>query len=74
MPIYEYICSDCRTVFSELRTMQQADEPIACEKCGGSHTARKISLFAAHSEGRVVAGSNGGCTSCSGGTCTTCGI
>lgn len=73
MPIYEYVCSDCRTVFSALRAMQQADDPIACEACGGDHTARKISLFAAHSEGRAVAGGHGGCASCSSGACSTCG-
>jgi putative FmdB family regulatory protein len=74
MPIYEYVCSDCRSVFSALRKMSAADETIPCEHCGGDHTARKISLFAARSDGRSVAGSNGGCASCATGACSTCRI
>ena len=49
MPIYEYKCEDCGKDFDTLRPMSQADTAIACEKCGGAHTRRKLSLFFAQS-------------------------
>jgi putative FmdB family regulatory protein len=75
MPIYEYLCKDCNTVFDALRGMSEADAAIECDRCGGTHTVRKISLFAAHSESRVVAGGNSGaCSTCGGGACSSCSI
>jgi putative FmdB family regulatory protein len=73
MPLYEYACLDCGERFDTLRAMADADQPIACTTCASQHTSRLISLFAAHSEGRVVAGDGGGgCAGCSGGSCATC--
>lgn len=73
MPIYEYLCKDCEERFDALRPIAKADAPIACVKCGGADTSRAISVFFARSEGRVVAGSNGGCASCSSSSCASCG-
>lgn len=74
MPIYEYNCLDCDTRFDTLRAMRDADAPIKCEQCEGDNTSRAISMFNAHSGGRVVAGSNGGCTGCSSTrSCSRCG-
>ncbi|HBX68366.1 MAG TPA: zinc ribbon domain-containing protein [Chloroflexi bacterium] len=76
MPIYEYLCSDCDTRFEALRSMSKADAPIACQKCDGENTIRKVSAAFAHSGGRVVAGSassSGGCGNCAGGSCGSCG-
>jgi putative FmdB family regulatory protein len=75
MPIYEYVCLDCGDRFDALRSMAEADAPIRCRTCEGDHTSRTISVFAAVSGGRVVAGSNGGgCSSCGGGSCSSCGM
>ena len=30
MPLYEYICRDCDTIFEARRPMADADEPVAC--------------------------------------------
>lgn len=74
MPLYEYVCKDCGYHFDALRSMKDADTPIACRSCHGAHTSRAISLFFASSEGRsVTANSGGGCGSCSGGSCSSCG-
>jgi putative FmdB family regulatory protein len=75
MPIYEYVCADCRTTFEILRPMSKANAPAPCAQCGGYHTSRGISLFAAVSRGsngetRQVSGS--GCGSCAGTHCSTC--
>jgi len=75
MPIYEYQCRDCGKRFDALRTMSNADAPIACERCEGKNTTRKVSAAFAHSGGRVVAGggNGGGCGGCGGGSCGSCG-
>ncbi len=74
MPIYEYVCSDCERVFETLRSMSQADAPIACAACGGTHTRRKLSVFFAESGGKAVSGmAEHACDSCAGGNCSHCG-
>ena len=72
MPIYEYVCQDCGRRFDTLRSMSQADSPIACETCNSEHTARALSVFYAQSDGRSVAGTSSACGSCSSGACSTC--
>ncbi len=74
MPIYEYICLDCETKFDALRSMSEADAPILCSNCESGHTSRTISLFAAHSEGRVIASAGDTCNTCRTYNCTSCGI
>jgi putative FmdB family regulatory protein len=74
MPIYEYICQDCRHEFEALRPMSQADLAVACAKCGGENIKRKISVFFAESGGKAVAGASApACGSCAGGNCSSCG-
>ena len=70
MPVYEYYCAHCNTKFEALRTMRQADEPIACENCESERTARVLSVFFAASNGQPVSGmSDGGGCGC-GGACS----
>jgi putative FmdB family regulatory protein len=74
MPIYEYICRDCKNEFEVIRSMSQADVPIACAACGGENIKRKLSLFFAESGGKAVAGTSApACGSCAGGDCAGCG-
>jgi len=73
MPIYEYICQDCHSKFEAIRSMKDADAPIACEHCHSLKTSRLISMFFAQSNGKVITGGNGGCAGCAGGSCSSCG-
>jgi putative FmdB family regulatory protein len=74
MPIYEYICQDCKIEFEVIRSMSQADAPMACAACGGEDIKRKLSLFFAESGGKAVAGTSApACGSCAGGDCAGCG-
>jgi len=75
MPLYEYICLDCKHRFDELRPMKDADTTIRCSCCDSDHTSRLISVFNAQSGGRVVAGSasSSGCAGCSASSCAGCG-
>lgn len=74
MPIYEYICLDCKTETEILRSFNEADQSIDCDDCGGENVKRKLSVFYAQSGGSTVSGMGGGCSSCAGGSCGSCGV
>ena len=40
MPIYEYICTQCKTEFEMIRPFSEADKPAVCPKCNTE--ARKL--------------------------------
>ncbi len=74
MPIYEYVCLNCKHEFELIRPMNQADQPLECSRCGGEEVKRRISLFYAESGGRTVPGTSGAsCGGCAGGDCGHCG-
>lgn len=73
MPIYEYICLDCKTETEILRSFNEADQSIDCDDCGGENVKRKLSVFYAQSGGSTISGAGGGCSSCAGGNCSSCG-
>jgi putative FmdB family regulatory protein len=56
MPIYEYLCSQCRESFSLLRKMGAGEEQTICPKCGSSEVTRQISACAVGSSGSQPAG------------------
>jgi len=72
MPVYEYACKECGHKFDSLRSMKEADAPIACKNCQSLHTHRKLSTFFSSSEGRSVGPQGGGCSGCNGGSCASC--
>lgn len=74
MPLYEYVCLDCHTKFDALRSMNDADVPIACQDCQGENTYRVLSVFFAQSDGRSIAQSAPACNTCSTHACSTCGV
>jgi putative FmdB family regulatory protein len=75
MPLYEYRCSECNTLFDALRAMSDADAPIACPKCSSENTQRAISLFSAIGSAGMIAGAGPSCGSCTpSAACATCGI
>lgn len=75
MPIYEYVCLDCKKEYELLRSFSESDKPVACNHCGGENVKRKLSVFYAQSGGRTVGAgrAGGGCSSCAGGNCSSCG-
>lgn len=74
MPIYEYVCLDCRHQFEQVRPMKDADAPAACSKCESLHTSRMLSLFFASSGGKAIASSGASnCAACTSRSCSTCG-
>jgi len=46
MPIYEYLCKDCRNLFEKILTLAEYDrEPIACPKCGSKNVEQELTAF-----------------------------
>ena len=75
MPIYEYVCSECRTAFEKL--VRRFGEDVTCPSCRSGAVDKQISTFAvatASSGSQVLEGcgrSDGGCGApvCGGGAC-----
>ena len=65
MPIYEYACMQCESLFEEL--VRNGEEP-PCPECGASNVLKQLSVFARSAVGSaaVRGGSSGGCC---GGSC-----
>ena len=45
MPIYDYICQQCESGFTELRRTSEMDSQINCPECGSMETSRSLSCF-----------------------------
>lgn len=50
MPIYEYRCPSCNSVFEQLRPMSKASDPVPCPDCQTA-SPRMISRLARVSSG-----------------------
>lgn len=46
MPIYEFYCEDCHTIFNFFSRRINTDKRPACPKCGRPELERQVSLFA----------------------------
>ncbi len=77
MPIYEYVCEDCRCEFEELVLCGQ--EEVSCPQCKSHNVQKQMSVCRAKwgsgSGGDGGPSSIGGssCSGCSGGNCASCG-
>ena len=72
MPIYEYICDECKTAFEKL--VFNKEQEIACPKCASKKATIQLSVFARPNGGSSSTPSSfsGGGTSgggCCGGGC-----
>lgn len=48
MPVYEYECPECGTIYEATRRMEERNEPVKCVPCGVAAT-RIMSGFASKS-------------------------
>jgi len=68
MPIYEYVCEDCRTRHERLVMSNGAT--VTCPKCGSRKQTVQFSVFAAHGNGgSTSSAANGGAKVSTGGGC-----
>ncbi len=47
MPVYEYKCDSCGSVFSELTSISQRDGGQKCPNCESTKVERLLSVFSA---------------------------
>jgi putative FmdB family regulatory protein len=69
MPIYEYRCKDCETVFETFVSSISDADKVECKKCGRKNVEKQISTFSSKSAGglgNAPAGALSGCSSKSG--------
>jgi putative FmdB family regulatory protein len=60
MPLYEYVCDDCRTRFEKL--VRAWGEAVVCPKCASAAVEKQLSTFAfAGADGGFGASASGGC-------------
>ena len=77
MPIYEYICSSCKSEFEQMRPLSQSGDPAECPHCH-KPAKRKISTFAAFTTSisgvpkSVPGAGSSSCSTCNSGDCSTC--
>ncbi|MBI4515726.1 MAG: zinc ribbon domain-containing protein [Deltaproteobacteria bacterium] len=73
MPIYEYLCADCKRPFEELVFSTTAK--VKCPMCQGRRVERQMSVFASRAgdsssgPAPVAGGNGGGGGGCCGGGC-----
>ncbi|MEJ5227603.1 zinc ribbon domain-containing protein [Thermodesulfovibrio sp.] len=60
MPIYEYRCKKCMSVFGKFKSISSRDEKEICPVCGSSETERVISTFASNIKNCSTSFSSGG--------------
>lgn len=68
MPIYEYICRDCKHPFEVLTTSSAADDTVNCPECKSQDVIKTISAtnFRMGSTPSIPSGGQPGCASKSG--------
>lgn len=75
MPIYAYICNDCKEKFELLVAMTHEKTELKCEKCGSKNIERTFETFSVGKGSSSSSGPScpiGTCPTCPMGTCPTC--
>ena len=71
MPIYEYICDDCKEPFERL--VMKSTEKIACPQCGSRHHTLQFSIVASPAKSGTMSDGSASSGSAGGGCCTPSG-
>jgi putative FmdB family regulatory protein len=75
MPLYEYSCQECRSVFEVLiRSCKDRSEEdrVACPSCTSRNVTKLFSTFSVSSRGVSPSTGQSSCSTCTGGNCSTC--
>jgi putative FmdB family regulatory protein len=46
MPLYEYRCRECGTIFEHLVSFSESDRVFACPRCDSRETEKQVSTVA----------------------------
>jgi len=75
MPIYEYECGSCGTVFDLMVSRAKAKQKPACASCGSKQTQRIMSGFfgrRASGDGAESSSIGSACVGCTASSCAGC--
>jgi putative FmdB family regulatory protein len=67
MPIYEYICDECKTQFEKIVINKQQE--ISCPKCASKKATIQLSVFATAGSSNGSSSSSSGFSGGGGGSC-----
>ena len=76
MPIYEYVCKNCKNKFELMRSFSRSNENADCPRCQKKAERILSACYSMSSDSSGVSqpiSGGGGCGSCGGGSCSTCG-
>jgi putative FmdB family regulatory protein len=75
MPIYEYVCNDCRNKFELMRTFSKSSEAADCPRCRKKASRIMSACYSksVDSQGTTLPVGGGSCSSCASGNCASCG-
>ena len=45
MPVYDYICNDCKKSFETVLTLAEHEERISCPHCGSKNVEQEAAAF-----------------------------
>ena len=51
MPIYEYVCQDCRVKYEKFVRSGSTSVELRCPNCGSTNAEKALSLFGTRSSG-----------------------
>lgn len=75
MPLYEFRCENCDTVFEQLCRVGTDGKGLKCPECGAGKLRRLMSVCSARSKGEDGgSGVGSSCSSCTSGSCSLCGL
>ncbi|NPB09132.1 MAG: zinc ribbon domain-containing protein [Thermodesulfobacteria bacterium] len=66
MPIYEFLCKDCRSIFEQLCFSSRDVETVRCPRCGSKKVSKLLSTFSSRSSGGFGGFGSGFGSSCTG--------
>ncbi|MCK5505026.1 MAG: zinc ribbon domain-containing protein [Thermodesulfovibrionia bacterium] len=49
MPVYEYICDDCKKQFSVIQSVGTTEKETTCTECGSGNVHKLMSSFSSFS-------------------------
>jgi putative FmdB family regulatory protein len=68
MPIFEFVCEECKKAFEELVRSANATDGVICPSCGSRYVKKQISTFASKISGASSTSFSPSSASCSSGS------
>lgn len=71
MPIYEFMCKECKNQFETLVSIG-GEKSVSCKFCGSKDIRKLISSFGIGGGSSKIKNASSGCSACSATSCSSC--